>query len=105
MSCTHARAYKPRHWLAVLLLSPLFVVTGCASAPVQQMSNARQAIRAAQDAGAASTAPDALTEAQSLLNRAEDSLRQHMFRAARRDAVAAHAKAVEALRVAQTEKK
>ena len=36
----------------------------CAGAPVQEMSNARQAIKAARDAGADKTAPQTLNEAQ-----------------------------------------
>jgi hypothetical protein len=69
----------------------------CASAPVQEMSDARQAIRAAQDAGASAKAPQALSEAQMLLARAETFLNKRFFRAARRNAEDAHAKAVQAL--------
>ena len=83
--------------LAAMWLAAALSASGCASAPVQQMSNARQAIRAAQDAGAAQAAPATLAEAQRLLTQAEGSLKNHFFRAARRNAVAAHAKAVEAL--------
>jgi hypothetical protein len=80
------------------------VLTGCASAPMQEMSDARQAIRAAQDAGAANTAAQPLSEAQIALNRAESQLNKRFFRAARRSAEEAHGKAVEALQLARETK-
>lgn len=86
-------------WL--LLCTTLSGLAACASAPVQAMSDARQAIRAAQDAGAAQVAPMALDEAQNWLNRAEANLNRHYFRAARHDAERAHGKAVEALEAAR----
>jgi hypothetical protein len=89
-------------WLALTLLA--IGLTSCASAPVQEMSDARQAIRAAQDAGATTKAPQPLSEAQSLLARAETFLNKRFFRAARRNAEEAHAKAVEALQSASAEK-
>ena len=76
-------------------------LAACAGAPVQEMSNARQAIRAARDAGADKTAPQKLNEAEALLNRAEDSLERRAYREARRNAIAARDKAAEALGAAQ----
>jgi hypothetical protein len=73
----------------------------CAGAPVQEMSNARQAIKAARDAGAGEIAPQAMSEAQSLLEHAEDSLQKRAYRDARRAAIAARGKASEALDAAQ----
>jgi uncharacterized protein YceK len=87
--------------LVALLVAPL-ALSGCASAPVQQMSDARQAIRAAQEAGAAKVAPESLEAAQSLMTHAEKSLKSHLYRAARRDAEAAHSKATEALQAVQS---
>src|SRR3954463_13078601 len=84
--------------------SALLVALGlvaCAGAPVQEMSNARQAIRAARDAGAAKAAPQTLSEAQTLLDRAEGNLQRRDYREARRDAVAARDKASEALSVSR----
>jgi len=72
-------------------------MAGCATAPVQEMSNARQAIKAARDAGADRVAPQKLNEAQALLEQAEMSLQNRSYKDARRDAVAAHGRAVEAL--------
>ena len=76
----------------------LALVTGCAGAPIQAMSDTRQTIRAAERAGAESAAPAELAEAREGLRRAEDNLKQRDYRAARREAESAHAKAIEALR-------
>jgi len=93
--------------IARLLLATMAagLLAGCASAPVQEMSDARQAIRAAQDAGAAQSAAATLTEAQTALNRAEGYLNKRYFSAARRNAEEAHRKAVEALNAARADKK
>ncbi|HEX7012151.1 MAG TPA: DUF4398 domain-containing protein [Steroidobacter sp.] len=72
-------------------------LAACAGAPVQEMSNARQAIRAAREAGAEKAAPQKLSEAEALLNRAESHLQRRAYRDARRDAIAARGKANEAL--------
>ena len=86
-----------------LLLTVLCVVlAGCAGVPAQEMSNARQAIKAARDAGAGQVAPQKLNEAQSLLERAESDLQQRDFRSARRNAVEARGRATEALSAVQT---
>lgn len=76
----------------------LALATGCAGAPIQAMSDTRQTIRAAERAGAENAAPAELAEAREGLRRAEDSLKQRDYRAARREAESAHAKAIEALR-------
>ncbi|HSN72812.1 MAG TPA: hypothetical protein VLT59_14950 [Steroidobacteraceae bacterium] len=92
------------YWnLPGLLLASLlaFTTAGCASAPVQEMSDARQAIRAARDAGAAEKAPAMLDEARSLLASAEAHLEKREFREARDDAVAAHERAVEAMHASE----
>jgi hypothetical protein len=85
--------------LAALLLALLSV--GCAGAPAQQMSDARQAIRAAQQAGAEEHAPEVLAEAQSLVERARDGLQRGDYRQARDDADRAREKAMEARRLAE----
>ncbi|MDH3646197.1 MAG: DUF4398 domain-containing protein [Gammaproteobacteria bacterium] len=84
-------------WRYAVILTVLVSVFGCVSAPVQEMSNARQAIAAAQDAGAANTAPDVLEKAQRLLSMAEQRLQRKEFREARRAAVAAKLQAIRAL--------
>lgn len=87
--------------MPTVLVVAALALAACAGAPVQEMSNARQAIRAARDAGAAKMAPQKLTEAEALLNRAEDSLERRAYREARRNAIAARDKAAEALDAAQ----
>jgi hypothetical protein len=59
------------------------VLTACASAPVQEMSDARQAIRAARQAGAEQHAPYELATAQQLLNAAETELERRAYDDAR----------------------
>ena len=78
-------------------------LAACAGAPVQEMSNARQAIKAAREAaGPATSAPASLIEAETLLNRAEDNLQKRAYKQARRDAIAARGKAAEALSSTRT---
>jgi hypothetical protein len=86
--------------LAVVLLFGA-VTGGCAGAPVQEMSNARQAVKAAERAGAATAAPELMTEARQLLKGAESHLRRGEYRDARDQADLARNKAVEARRIAE----
>ena len=88
--------------LACALLVTM-TLTACAGAPVQEMSNARQAIKAAREAGAERAAPQTLSEAQTLLDRAQDRLQRRQYREARRDARAARSKAAEALDAVQAQ--
>jgi len=86
--------------LAVLVLTgPVF---GCAGAPVQEMSNARQAVRAAERAGAVTYAPAELEEARRLLTEAKTNLNRGDYRAARDGAEQSREKAVAARRLAET---
>jgi uncharacterized iron-regulated membrane protein len=89
----------PRFALAWLLVG--LHLSGCAGAPVQEMSNARQAVRAAQRAGAEQHAPELLAEAQKLLEQASGNLSHREYRAARDQAEQARAKALEARRLAE----
>jgi len=84
-----------------IIVVAMLALAACVGAPVQEMSNARQAIRAARDAGAEKAAPQKLNEAEALLNRAEDSLERRAYREARRSAIAARDKAAEALGATQ----
>jgi hypothetical protein len=86
--------------LTVALLSGA-VLAGCAGAPVQEMSNARQAVKAAERAGAATVAPDVMGEARLRLKSAESHLRRGEYRDAREEAELARTKAVEARRLAE----
>lgn len=93
MPHTSSRVLFPSLLLAMLS----GMLSACAGAPVQEMSNARQAIKAARDAGADRVAPQKLSEAQALLERAETSLQSRSYREAKRSAVAARGRATEAL--------
>jgi len=85
--------------LAALLVAPL--VVGCAGMPLQQMSDARQAIRAAERAGAEKHAPQLLEEARGLVQRASQSMHKGDYREARDGAELARVKAMEARRIAE----
>lgn len=91
-----------RQYLRVCLCAVCCMgLAACAGAPVQEMSDARQAINAARAAGGTRIAPESLTQAQSLLEAAEVSLHKGFYREARRNAVSARSKAAEALMAAQ----
>jgi hypothetical protein len=85
--------------VVAVVLMPLFALeSGCASGPpVQEMSDARQAISIARDAGAATTAPEDLRQAEALLDSAQKNLADRAYSQARRDAMQAKAKALHAL--------
>jgi hypothetical protein len=109
VSCLFLQGYfrLPRTILPLLLAIALLsgaVVSGCAGAPVQEMSNARQAVRAAERAGATAAAPEVLGEAKELLKNAESLLRRGDYRSARDQAELARTKAVEARSLAETAK-
>ena len=78
-------------------IAALVLLAGCASAPVQEMSDARQAIHAAEEAGAAEYAPEALREAKRLLTSAERKLQREAYASARMDARDARRRATDAL--------
>jgi len=79
-------------------------LTGCAGAPVQEMSNARQAVRAAQQAGGAKYAPETMAEAERLLRDAKANQSKGEFRVAREEAEQAREKAIAALHEAEAAK-
>lgn len=86
-------------FLRSIVLAAMLVVAGCTiSPPVQEMSDARQAITAAREAGAAEYAADELDAAVEFLNSAENYLKNNSFHFARRDAIAAKSKALDALK-------
>jgi hypothetical protein len=90
-----------------LILLPLLLaflagpLAGCAGMPIQEMSDARQAIRAAERAGAAQHAPELLEEARTLVERARQDLHTGDYRDARDRAERAREKAMEARRIAE----
>jgi hypothetical protein len=75
------------------------VLSACVtSPPVQEMSDARQAIAAAEAAGAQRLAPESLEAARDYLNEAERFLQEEAFGPARTNAVRARNRAMAALR-------
>ncbi|HFD79940.1 MAG TPA: DUF4398 domain-containing protein [Gammaproteobacteria bacterium] len=95
-SRTHRRS---RLWLAATVL--VLTVTACGHAPVQEMSDARQALEAAQAAGAPEHASEQYREAQALLRSAESQLNQGRYREARQTAARARDEAIRAREIAQ----
>lgn len=90
-------ATRMSHFLRVVGLATVLAFAGCQSAPVQEMSDARQAISVAKKAGAAELAPNDLQAAIDYLQSAESFIGQRQYDMARRDAVNAKASALEAL--------
>jgi hypothetical protein len=79
------------------------VVAGCVTAPpVQEMSDARQAISAAEQADAGRLAADTLADARRFLAEAEEQIQQQAYGPARMNAVRAKNRAVLALRSTRT---
>lgn len=85
---------------AIILLT-LLIASCAAGPPVQEMSDARQAIAAAEESDAASLAPDELNEARALLEQAETQLRARYYRLAQENAIRARNRAVEVLQASQ----
>ncbi len=90
-----------RHHAGPAALICLILTAACATAPpVQEMSDARQAIAAAREAGAAELAAEQLKEAELMLGTAEDYLQggsSAAFWQAKKAALGAKEKAFEAL--------
>ena len=81
----------------IAVLVGVFCLVGCAGAPVQEMSDARQAIAAARAAGATTaTSPD-FDAAQAAIARAEKHLQAQEFARARLAAMEAKRHAATAL--------
>ncbi|MDX1481958.1 MAG: DUF4398 domain-containing protein [Woeseiaceae bacterium] len=88
--------------LLLLQLALLSLLAACQTAPpVQEMSDARQAIAVAKEAGAEQTATSQLQEAEAYLDSARQNLTDKRYAQARRDAVSAKLRALEALAVAE----
>jgi hypothetical protein len=81
----------------------LLFLWACGSGPpVQEMSDARQAIAVARQAGAEERAAEQLRDAEDLLNRAQQKLSDRAYAEARDNALQAKLKALDAL--ARTER-
>ncbi len=99
-----ASSYAMR-WIPALFLTGV-MLAGCAVAPpVQEMSNARQAISAARAAGASRAAPQELMAAKRWLEDAEYALREKDYSRADESARRARKRAIVALGIAQKAKR
>jgi hypothetical protein len=84
---------------ALSILAAVAAVCACVSAPpVQEMSDARQAINAAVEADAPRHAPESLNDARRFLEAAEQQIQQQAYGPARMNAVRAKNRAAQALR-------
>ena len=82
--------------LNLVCIAVLAVLAACASAPVQEMSDARQALSAAAAADAERYSPEQYDRAKALLRQAESRLNNGAYNAAKRYAVDARFEAMRA---------
>ena len=88
----------------ILIIAITLLVSACATEPpVQMMSDARQAITAAEEADAPRLAPVPIAEARRYIALAETQIRNGNFSYAWQNAQLAKNRAVEALNAAETE--
>jgi hypothetical protein len=88
--------------MQVWLLASFCCLAACETAPpVQEMSDARQAIAVAKEAGAAELAAFHLRAAENYLASAEEKLGERAYGQARRDAKQAKMKALDALKASE----
>lgn len=88
--------------MTAAVFATLTLATACETAPpVQEMSDARQAIAVAREAGAEDRAAAALLEAERYLHSAEEKLNDQRYADARRDALQAKSKAQDARRLSE----
>jgi len=87
------------------LIAAVLSTAGCETAPpVQEMSDARQAIAVAKEAGAAEKAAIHLKAAESYLQKAQQELNDRQYSQARYDAKQAKMKALDALKASEAVK-
>jgi hypothetical protein len=86
-------------------LALTLLLAACETAPpVQEMSDARQAITVAREAGAADLAAAELAEAEKYLQNAEEKLDDEEYREARYAALEAKLRAQKALQLSEASK-
>jgi uncharacterized protein (DUF3084 family) len=85
-------------------LALLFLAACETAPPVQEMSDARQAITVAREAGAADLAAAELAEAERFLQNAELRLDRQQYREARNAALEAKLRAQQALKMSEASK-
>lgn len=85
-----------------VLLATLLMAAACETAPpVQEMSDARQAIAVAREVGAETHATEELSEAERHLQSAEQQLNARHYSDARRYALEAKARAQDAIKISE----
>ncbi len=85
-----------------IIVALFALLSACgAGPPVQEMSDARQAIAAAKEAGAEDRAAEELRAAEAFLDSAQRSLSERAYGSARRDATLAKEKARKAREVSE----
>lgn len=77
----------------LFIVASLFLA-GCSTAPVQEMSDARQALRSAEIAGAAQHLPSGFAASEQLLQQAQAHLETGAYEEARRLALEARDRAI-----------
>ena len=88
--------------LQIAVIAVIVNIAACESSPpVQEMSDARQAIAVAKRAGAEELAPYHLASAEEYLASAKEANNERAYSRARRDAKQARMKALDALREAE----
>ena len=80
----------------LLFVTVVLLFSACASVPVQEMSDARQAIQAARSVGVDENSQANLVQAKKLLKKAEQALHTGEYKEARVNAVAARQEAIQA---------
>ena len=88
-------SHKSKTRLAVLCVW-LCILSACAGIPVQEMSDARQAIQAAKEAGVEPDSQSNLHKAEQYLEEAKLALEQGEYKKARLNAEAAKMEAIQA---------
>ena len=86
------------------VIAPVFLATvlvACASAPTQEMSDARQSVKAAREVEADKYTPDAFSSAEKMLSNAEKELLAHSYRHARMHALSSRREAIKARNMAR----
>jgi hypothetical protein len=88
--------------LCIVCLAAMLAVSCAVSPPVQEMSAARQALAAAEEAGADRFAPDEIAAARRFLADAEAAIAARAYGPARTNALRAQDRAMGALRRSQS---
>lgn len=87
---------------SAVLFTTLLLASACETTPpVQEMSDARQAIAVAREAGAEAHAAAELLQAEQYLDSAEEKLSAEQYAEARRDALQAKSKAQAARKLSE----